>query len=218
MSDYLRDVIIRDDGSIVPKWRSFKRWVTGITIVVFLCLFVAAGVYVQTMLDANEQRETIVNNTISESLSGKTTTFTKAIAKIVTREGKLSEATGLAYTNFILSAAAKYRVDPILIMSIIYVESKFDYSVVSKGNAIGLMQIVHSSHPEKSHKNGLFDPENNINVGTKIIAEYAAKSGSVAETLLRYNGSLGTAPAYAVKVMDVKKRFQEEVFSGVIKS
>lgn len=45
------------------------------------------------------------------------------------------------YDNYIFRCAKKYGVDAILIKSIIQVESNYDPSVISKSNAIGLMQL-----------------------------------------------------------------------------
>jgi soluble lytic murein transglycosylase-like protein len=215
---HLQQMLIRNDGKIVPRWRKLKI-ATGVICTALSVGVVYAGInYGKIMFDSYEQRNATYEQSMNDSLSGKETGLTKSIAKIISREGELPQHTSLAYADWILEAAAKHRVDPILILSVMSVESRFDYSVVSKGNAIGLMQVIHSWHQEKSSKTGLFDPKNNIEVGTRIIAEYARKSDTLIETLLRYNGSFGQAPVYAMKVLDSKKRYQEEVFRSVTDS
>jgi len=67
------------------------------------------------------------------------------------------------YGNFINNAAAKYNVDPGQIYSLIYQESTGRPNAVSpSGKHVGLMQIE-SSDPRD------FDPERNIDKGTKML-------------------------------------------------
>ena len=94
------------------------------------------------------------------------------VTKIISREGKLSTTLSQKYSEWIHQASEKYNIDPILILSVIAVESKFNSSIVSESGQIGLLQIAHSWHQEKSSRIGLFDPKNNILVGTRILREY----------------------------------------------
>jgi hypothetical protein len=41
-------------------------------------------------------------------------------------------------------------------------------------------------------------------------------SKSTIETLLRYNGSLGQAPNYAIKVLNKKKKYDNEIMKAVV--
>lgn len=138
-------------------------------------------------------------------------------AQIIVRDGKVPENVAKKYAIWIYEAASKYNVDPLLILSVMRVESGFDYKVVSSGNAIGLLQIIHSWHQEKTSKVGLFDPKNNIEVGARILKEYSDKSKTETETLLRYNGTLGSAPVYAIKVLGVKQKYESEIYTAVVK-
>lgn len=140
-----------------------------------------------------------------------------ATTSIIMRDGKIPENVAKRYAVWVYEAAFKYNVDPLLILSVMRVESQFDYKVISSGGAIGLLQVIHSWHAEKTTKVGLFDPKNNIEVGARILKEYAGRSHSDVETLLRYNGSLGQAPVYAVKVLGYKKRYEEEIYNAVAK-
>ena len=139
-----------------------------------------------------------------------------ATADIISREGKLPISVAKKYATWIFEAGAKYQVDPIMILSIMAIESGFKYKVVSSGNGTGLMQVIYSWHKEKTTQAALFDPKNNIHVGTRIIKEYADKSSSDATMLVRYNG--GGDPVYAVKVLSRKSKYDDEIMSAVVRS
>lgn len=141
-----------------------------------------------------------------------------ATAAIIVRDGNVSESVAKKYAKWIFEAAARHTVDPILVLSVMSIESKFNYRAISPTGPIGLLQVAYSWHKEKTTQAGLFDPKNNIDVGTQIIKEYAEKSSTEVETLLRYNGSLGKAPVYAVKVLSNKKKYETEIFNAIIKS
>nr|WP_232370063.1 transglycosylase SLT domain-containing protein [Xenorhabdus lircayensis] len=84
------------------------------------------------------------------------------------------------FDSFIELAAKRYGVDEILIKAIIQVESDFRPEVVSKSNAVGLMQIKASTAGRDAYrmkgKSGqptmheLKDPETNIDLGTAYIS------------------------------------------------
>ena len=83
------------------------------------------------------------------------------------------------FDEFIRESAARYSVDEALIRAIIEVESNFRPEVVSKSNAIGLMQIKASTAGRDAYryqgKSGepssrdLKDPQKNIDIGTTYI-------------------------------------------------
>jgi hypothetical protein len=188
-----------------------------VTIVTLLILAFSVGAYyanVQYEIHQNiEQKVKFETNKAAEG----TGIVVDATAQIIARDGKVPDSVAKKYAIWIYEAASKYNVDPLLILSVMRVESGFDYKVVSSGNAIGLLQIIHSWHKEKTSKVGLFDPKNNIEVGAQILREYSDRSSTEAEALLRYNGSLGAAPVYALKVLGVKKKYEAEIYSAVVK-
>ena len=90
------------------------------------------------------------------------------------------------YANFIAASAHAHGVAPELVASVIAVESNFNPKAVSWRSACGLMQLL----PQTAKRLGvanIFDPEQNIEGGTKYLKEL----------LLRYNGDLAlTLAAY----------------------
>jgi len=115
----------------------------------------------------------------------------------------------------IFESAHKYNIDPLLILSVMSIESRFDSSAISGAKAIGLMQIIHFWHQEKTTQANLFIPKNNIDVGTKILAEYSARSNSERETLLRYNGTWKKSDKYANKVLHRKNEYTNELIAAL---
>ncbi|CBJ89884.1 lytic murein endotransglycosylase E, membrane-bound (fragment) [Xenorhabdus nematophila ATCC 19061] len=92
----------------------------------------------------------------------------------------INKAEFTPFDGFIEQAAKRYSVDKTLIKAIIQVESDFRPGVVSKSNAIGLMQIKASTAGRDAYrlkgKSGqptareLKDPETNIDLGTAYIS------------------------------------------------
>lgn len=142
-----------------------------------------------------------------------------ATSKIITREGSVSPQVAQKYAMWVYESAAQHGVDPILILAVMSVESKFDFRAISPTGPIGLLQVAWSWHKEKSSKDALFDPKTNINVGTQILKEYRNISSTEVESLLRYNGSLGAeSPKYAIKVLQIKSKFEKEILTAVAES
>lgn len=136
-------------------------------------------------------------------------------ASIISRDGNIPIEVAKTYTIWIYEAAARYSLDPILLLSVMYTESKFNYKAVSPTGPIGLFQVAASYHKEKTTSAALFDPRNNIMVGAQIIREYTDLSRNTVETLLRYNGSLGQAPIYATKVISTKHKYDNEIMKAM---
>lgn len=107
------------------------------------------------------------------------------------------------YVTIAFAEASNAKVDPLLVVSVMAVESRFDYMATSSTGAKGLMQVVPSWHKEKIAVAEVYDPVANIKAGTKIIREYLnAHGGNTHAALLNYNGSLGIPGAnYDARVL-----------------
>jgi soluble lytic murein transglycosylase-like protein len=163
-----------------------------------------------------EQNLYIQNKThVSAEIETEMLIFSKTAA-IIARDGNLPLAVAKKYAVWVYDAAAEHAVDPILLIAVMAIESKFNYKAVSPSGPIGLFQIAASWHKDKTTRAQLFDPRHNIFVGAQILKEYANMSKSTIETLLRYNGSLGQAPNYAIKVLNKKKKYDNEIMKAVV--
>lgn len=106
--------------------------------------------------------------------------------------------------------AGQVEVSPYLVLAIIEQESSFRPHVASSYGAVGLMQVVPRWHSDKlpyaDPVTALKDPETNVAVGTRIIAEYLRqKKGDVKLALQKYSGN---ARNYANKVLRFKAQLK----------
>jgi soluble lytic murein transglycosylase-like protein len=105
-------------------------------------------------------------------------------------------------------------VDPLLIIAVMAIESRFNPFAESAMGAQGLMQVMPRFHADKlqegEDRSAFLDPETNIRVGAQILKESISRAGSVMAGLQRYNGNPGDpAQSYANKVMAEKQRLAQ---------
>jgi soluble lytic murein transglycosylase-like protein len=105
------------------------------------------------------------------------------------------------------------RIDPLLIVAIIGIESRFNPFAESAMGAQGLMQIIPRFHmdkvPEGAGDSPLLDPEINIRVGVLILEEAIQRRGGLIAGLQYYAGSSETEGSYASKVLAEKERLEQ---------
>jgi len=109
-------------------------------------------------------------------------------------------------------------VDPLLLVAVMAIESRFNPFAESPMGAQGLMQVIPKWHPDKvdvkSDRSAMFDPDTNIRVGALVLKEYIQRTGSVEQALQRYNGSSDPSTPYANKVMAVKSQLAQAARNG----
>ena len=89
----------------------------------------------------------------------------------------------LEYMEYINKYSSENNIDPLLIATIIKVESDFNRNIKSKSGAIGLMQLMEETALEEANEVGedinvtekLYNPEINIKIGTKYFAKLLKK-------------------------------------------
>jgi len=111
-------------------------------------------------------------------------------------------------------AADEVGLDPLLVLAVIAVESRFNPIAESGMGAKGLMQIIPRYHLDKLRAAGgedaVFDPEANIQVGSRILQEYVYRYGTLEAGLQQYNGAARDANAYyARRVMAERERLED---------
>jgi soluble lytic murein transglycosylase-like protein len=111
-------------------------------------------------------------------------------------------------------AALEVGLDPLLVLAVISIESRFNPIAESVMGAKGLMQIIPKYHLDKLRAAGgedaVFDPESNIHVGTRILQEYVHRTGTLEAGLQFYNGALrDTTAQYAQKVLAERDRLEQ---------
>lgn len=110
-------------------------------------------------------------------------------------------------------AAHDHHVNPVLLLAVVGVESRFNPYVISNAGAVGLTQMMPSAHPLKvkavrDRGGSLINPADNLHVGAWILADYLRlRHGDQIQALQQYNGaSHDKTAAYAKKVMRVYDR------------
>ena len=116
-------------------------------------------------------------------------------------------------------AAAEVGLDPLLVLAVIAIESRFNPIAESVMGAKGLMQIIPRYHRAKLELHGgegaVLDPESNILVGARILQEYVHRTGTLEAGLQYYNGAFRDGSAqYAHKVMAERGRLEQVLRGG----
>jgi len=128
-------------------------------------------------------------------------------------------------TNMLVSAAyltaKEIKIDPLLILSVMAIESGLNPFAESPVGAQGLMQVMTEIHAQKYQKYGgklaAFDPLTNMRVGVAVLQEYIRlKGGSVEQGLLFYLGgdSIQGETDYVSKVLAEQARL-DQVAAGI---
>src|SRR5687767_9676052 len=111
-------------------------------------------------------------------------------------------------------AGSEVGLDPLLVLAVISIESRFNPIAESGMGAKGLMQIIPKFHLDKLRAAGgedaVFDPESNIHIGTRILQEYVHRTGTLEAGLQQYNGAWSDhSAAYAGRVMAERDRLEQ---------
>jgi len=118
-----------------------------------------------------------------------------------------------------LAAGAQRRLDPMLIIAVIGVESGFNPIAESPLGAQGLMQVIPRFHQDKldenASENALLDPLLNIQVGAAVLKDSIRRAGTLEAGLQQYAGAAADEEAsYAAKVLAEKQRLDAALKRG----
>jgi len=112
------------------------------------------------------------------------------------------------------AAARERQLDPLLIIAVICIESRFNPFSQSPVGAQGLMQIIPRFHQDKVQKAAgeqpFLDPVTNVRLGTQILQESIRRQGGLIGGLQYYAGALDDEEqGYANKVLAEKQRLEQ---------
>lgn len=142
-----------------------------------------------------------------------------ALREYVARKFRIARNVTGALIRVVYSVAEKQQLDPILMLGVIAIESRYNPFAESHVGAQGLMQVMPNVHAEKFdvfHGGVLsaLNPVANIQVGAKILHDCIARRGSVDRGLGCYVGAIGPNDGgYADKVQAERRRIALE--SGI---
>jgi len=138
----------------------------------------------------------------------------RALVNYVSRRYRVASSATEQLVDAAYEAGQEVGLDPLLILAVVAIESRFNPIAESGMGAKGLMQVIPKHHQDKIGENGgesaVLDPTTNIMLGARILKEYIRRTGSLEAGLQFYNGALADISSqYAQKVIAEKERLEE---------
>jgi soluble lytic murein transglycosylase-like protein len=151
------------------------------------------------------------STTVAAVVEGPLQREQQALTEYIARRYRIAEAAAQHFVLIAYRAGEQHRVDPVLILAVMAIESRYNPVAESVMGAKGLMQVIPKYHQEKLFDHGgehaLLDPEVNIVVGAQILREYQRRFADTETALQMYAGALDEPTSrYATKVFDEKAR------------
>jgi soluble lytic murein transglycosylase-like protein len=139
----------------------------------------------------------------------------EAVAAVVAKRYRVSGDATRQLVGAAFHEGTRIGVDPLLIIAVIAVESRFNPIAQSDGGAMGLMQVIPRYHADKfdaADGHSVLDPPKNIELGARVLKEYIRRGGTEIAGLQLYNGaSDDPSNAYANRVLGEKQRLRDAV-------
>ena len=137
----------------------------------------------------------------------------RAVTEFIAKRYRVSDAAIASYVAAAYRAGEQYSVDPLLILAVMAVESRYNPVAESLVGAKGLMQVIPKYHLDKLVDHGgepaLLEPEVNILVGTQILREYQRRFRDTETALQAYAGAFDEPTSqYANKVFAERARLE----------
>ncbi len=142
----------------------------------------------------------------------------RAAIDYVSRKYRVAAAAVEPLVIAAMETGERLRLDPMLIVAVMAVESGFNPIAESPMGAQGLMQVIPRFHQDKLEKlsaSSLLDPRVNIEVGAMVLKESIRRAGSLEDGLQQYAGAVSDEDGlYAAKVLAEKQRIEAAVRRG----
>lgn len=140
----------------------------------------------------------------------------RAVTEMLSKRYRVAEEAVGGFVAAAYKAGKATAVDPLLILAVISVESRFNPVAESNFGAKGLMQIIPKFHKDKLIGHGgeeaLLNPEVNILVGAQVLREYLRRFGGTETALQAYNGAFEEPTAqYAKQVLSERSRILQTI-------
>ncbi|HEY5899201.1 MAG TPA: transglycosylase SLT domain-containing protein [Burkholderiales bacterium] len=137
----------------------------------------------------------------------------RAVTEFIAKRYRVSEAAVAGYVSAAYRAGQEHSLDPLLILAVMAVESRYNPVAESTVGAKGLMQVIPKYHLDKLMDHGgegaLLEPEVNIQVGAQILREYQRRFRDTETALQMYAGAFDEPSSqYASKVFAEKARLE----------
>lgn len=162
--------------------------------------------------------ETVAMAQDTEAADAQLDARMRAVAEYLSKRYRVSS---IAIEPLVLAAqeaGQRFSLDPLLLLAVMAIESRFNPFAESVMGAKGLMQVIPRFHVEKvadasdvsEAQVALLDPMTNIQVGAWVLRESISRAGSVERGLQFYNGAPDDpSTRYANKVLAEKQRIEQ---------
>lgn len=119
------------------------------------------------------------------------------ISYLISLRSDIGEETRIKIAKCIVNSAIRYDIDPILLTSLIDIESEWNFKATSPKGAKGLTQIMIDQHSKLLEvrcidESKIYDIDVNIDLGAQILAFCSQKFEDVNLVLASYNAGIGT--------------------------
>lgn len=136
-----------------------------------------------------------------------------ALTRYLSQRYRIATDSVRSVVNAAYDAGEQFGLDPLLLLAVMAVESRFNPVAQSVMGAKGLMQIMPKQHRDElkiyGGENAVLDPITNIELGAQILKEYIDRSGSLKAGLRSYNGARSDAASrYPRKVIAERERLE----------
>lgn len=143
------------------------------------------------------------------------------------QNGAMEAAEALAQS--VIRESERHALDPVLVLAVIHVESRFDRNAISPRGAQGLMQVRTTAVQEligegrlPARRHDLRNPQVNVEVGVSYLAHLVAMFGDLNTALAAYNwgptrirekiaANEGIPSAYVSKVLRTQRLLELEL-------
>ncbi|MBP6421339.1 MAG: transglycosylase SLT domain-containing protein [Propionivibrio sp.] len=137
----------------------------------------------------------------------------KAALDIVVQRYRVSPEALRPVFEAVQSVARERDLDPLLLVAVISIESRFNPYSQSPMGAQGLMQIIPRFHQDKvppaAGEQPFLDPLTNVRIGARILQEAIQRQGSLIDGLQYYAGAADDEDkTYASKIMAERLRLE----------
>ena len=167
---------------------------------------------VQAPVQRIQEREPVTDMALMQAEEARN----RALSEFVAKRYRVSQDVALDLVTVAHRAGRQLQLDPLLIIAVIAIESRFNPIAESSAGAKGLMQIIPKFHGDKLEEFGgeqaVFEPEANIHVGARILKEYLRRTGNLGIALQMYAGALAdNEDQYTRKVLNERVRLQQVI-------
>jgi soluble lytic murein transglycosylase-like protein len=162
----------------------------------------------------NDQNINVSSGAIQPGAGSAEARDQRAVTEFIAKRYRVSPDATASFVAAAYRAGTEWKVDPLLLLAVMAVESRYNPVAESNLGAKGLMQVIPKFHADKIAEHGgegaLLDPHVNIQVGAQILREYLRRFGETETALQMYAGAFDEpSSSYAVKVLAERARLEQ---------